>query len=154
MTETPLLVFCCCCSKSTIFASRRAVLCFCGDTWIPILPGSSRTGTPGPGLMSGGAPSSPPSLARQTWLCFSLPTLRLACELLRGTWVSANLQAEPYTGTGCRHAWSFPFCDGGKDLASCSVRFDGGSSAGAPRQMGRVKGTASLTPSCPQQSGY
>lgn len=154
MIETPLLVFCCCCSKSTIFASRRAVLCFCGDTWIPILLRSSRTGTPGPGLMSGGAPSSPSSLAQQTWLCFSLPALRLPFELLRGTWVSANLQAEPYTGTGCQHAWSFPFCDSGKDLASCSVRFGGESSAGAPRQMGRVKGTASLTPRCPQQSGY
>lgn len=44
-------------------------------------------------------------------------------ELLRGMWVSVDSQAEPCTGTGCQHIYSFPFCDGDKDLGSCLMRF-------------------------------
>lgn len=154
MIETPFLVFCCCCLKSTIFAFIRAVLCFHGDMWTPNLAGKQQNGYPRTWSDEQGCPEVSPVTGQLTWLCFSLPALKSACELPRGTWVSANLQPELCTGAGCRHVCSFPFCDGGKDLASCPARFGRGSAAGAPRQMGRVKGTASLAPSCPQQSGY
>lgn len=67
--EIPFLVFCWCCSKSTLFTFRSTLLDFRGYAWIPVLLESGRTGNPGPGWMSRGALRPPPSLAQQTWRC-------------------------------------------------------------------------------------
>lgn len=72
LIEIPLLVFCWCCSKSTLLAFRSTVLCFRGYMWIPVLLESGRMSTPGPGWMSRGALRPLPSLAHQTWHCLCL----------------------------------------------------------------------------------